>query len=351
MILDFIKLSQVKNQEIILINHSQKINACKIDKQVLDKMPTAKLIDMVLEYPILIDIFSYDSLQTGFEIVSTYCDPLVELKERNDAGTYLLDTYKNEDVSSAFKNINSVTENNNFLKMCVTEILLAQPEINEDFSVSEKLELDKEINKKNQEKGNDERFGLSKNIYYQVELTTSSNFVGSSFSSKIASISTAAATQITYSVSLLPVLTPNGTYIYPLRADNDYTSTEKTALNNQYISAYPNATYISTSTAKYNCHSYAWHSTSPDNISWINDPSPYWSDGSYTYVGTSPTANGQKVYYDRSGTEHSGIVTDYSNKKITSKWGQGPVMLHNEKDCPYYVAAWSVLPVIKYYKR
>lgn len=171
------------------------------------------------------------------------------------------------------------------------------------------------------------------------------------YSSSLASIGTTSVTQIEYYVSSLPVITPNGTYIYPLRAYNDFTLTEKTALNNQYINAYPNATFIFTSTAKYNCHSYAWNYQSPDNISWINDPSPYWSDGSYTYVGTSPTANLQKVYYDRSGTEHSGIVTDYINRRITSKWGQGPLMLHNEKDCPYYIAPWSVLPVIKYYRR
>ncbi len=56
-------------------------------------------------------------------------------------------------------------------------------------------------------------------------------------------------------------------------------------------------------------------------------------------VGTSPTANNQKVLWINAAHVdyyiHSGIVTNYSTTTITSKWGQGPVMIHSASYSPY----------------
>lgn len=82
----------------------------------------------------------------------------------------------------------------------------------------------------------------------------------------------------------------------------------------------------------------------------MNDPSAYMTDGSYTYIGTSPTGNAQKVYYSYSGGEHSGVVTNYSTQQITSKWGEGPLVRHNVYDCPYFYIPLDTDNII-YYKR
>ncbi|MEY4928160.1 MAG: hypothetical protein RI894_2598, partial [Bacteroidota bacterium] len=100
---------------------------------------------------------------------------------------------------------------------------------------------------------------------------------------------------------------------------------------------YPNATFVSTSTTKYNCHSYAWNSTSTSNNYWVNDPSPYWLDGSYTFVATS--TNAQKWYYANGG-DHS--ANTYSGVTFQSKWGKWPVMRHAWNYCPYtYSTMWG----------
>lgn len=110
---------------------------------------------------------------------------------------------------------------------------------------------------------------------------------------------------------------------------------------NNYVSDY----YLKTKklrepTIKYNCHSYAWYSTSTTNKHWMNRPSKYWIDKSYSKYtsssGTIPskvTMNSKVVYWDDSTVIHSAIVT--SSKKFTSKWGMCGLSEHSPKDSPY----------------
>lgn len=299
-----------------LNNHDDKIKACYISEDKLKTMSTDELVILVLNYPLLIDVFAYDTFQDGIEIVSTYCSPMEELLNRSDAGQSLLKTYKEQSVSQVFSNENDNygngnIGNNNFLKQSITEILLAQEEVYDDFSSKESKDLIEEVTKKTNQKEESSDFGITRNLYQTVKKDTTSEIS----SSTVSPIASTMSTTISYNVSSYPVFTPKSSAIYPWIAYNDFTSAEKTAMNNSYCNSYPNAVYSATSTAKYNCHSYAWLSQSTTNGFWINSPNIYWNDGSYQYVGTSPTANGQKVYYDRSGTEHSGVVYNYSTKK------------------------------------
>lgn len=130
-----------------------------------------------------------------------------------------------------------------------------------------------------------------------------------------------------------PVYTPKGTAVATLRCTLDYTSAEKTAINNYYAGTFSSATLVSSSTAKYNCHSYAWYSTSTANNRWINNPLNYYNDGSYKYRGSTGITS-DKVFYVNAGyVEHSAIKT--SSTLFTSKWGQGPVMRHSPSYSPY----------------
>ena len=73
---------------------------------------------------------------------------------------------------------------------------------------------------------------------------------------------------------------------------------------------YYTASVERTATTNYNCHSYAWYSTSSSNTYWMNDPSAYMTDGSYTKRTGNITVNsiGDRIYYSTSGSEHSGKV-------------------------------------------
>ena len=120
-------------------------------------------------------------------------------------------------------------------------------------------------------------------------------------------------------------------------------TTQEIADANSYVSTnYPNATKLREPTLKYNCHSYAWYSTSTSNTHWMNDPSAYYTgtNKSYTLITTGSTntipssvSNGSKVTYTGSSLEHSAIKT--SSTKFTSKWGAAGLYEHTPTYAPY----------------
>ena len=140
-------------------------------------------------------------------------------------------------------------------------------------------------------------------------------------------------------VSSIYVYTPNNTavevYVLP-----EMSSQLIQAINNDATTTYPNATYVSTATQKYNCHSYAWYLSSTSNTYWMEDPSAYMSDGSY--VSASTTYTTKKLFYHPSSAAswHSANMYDVTSSTlgqndVISKWGRGPLMIHKVYYCPY----------------
>lgn len=129
--------------------------------------------------------------------------------------------------------------------------------------------------------------------------------------------------------------TPKGTkvqFIYNLTwADHGLTSTQADNANENFKKAYPNATPLREENPSYNCHSYAWYSTSLSNLYWLNGNYAYMyiSDGSYSRT-YSPSI-GNKVWYG--SADHSAIYAGSSIVK--SKWGSMGLYQHNVSYCPY----------------
>ncbi len=141
------------------------------------------------------------------------------------------------------------------------------------------------------------------------------------------------------------VTTPRGTSVPTYKdltwADHGITSQQASALQATMAATYPNATVLSPQNPSYNCHSYAWYSTSSTNTHWMDSASAYRTDGSYT-SGTGKI--GSKVDYGAGG--HSGIVTYVGggsgpNITVKSKWGIYGVFSHNIIDCPYTTGSYS----------
>lgn len=98
----------------------------------------------------------------------------------------------------------------------------------------------------------------------------------------------------------------------------------------------------------YNCHSYAWYSTSTSNFYWIDFPEEFYQDNcSYEEV-TTPAVGDIICYYAADGTNlHSGIVTavnvassngmcgNSNTVNVISKWGLYGLYEHNGYECPY----------------
>lgn len=135
------------------------------------------------------------------------------------------------------------------------------------------------------------------------------------------------------------ITTPSGTMVTSAYlVTGEFSKTEIDQENTYQDSVYPNASRQRSASGKYNCHSYAWYSTSSSNNIWIAYNDNYTSDPYYSIVAignrlTVPinVAIGSKVNYPSDG--HSAIV--YSSSKLISKWGDYGLYIHAPGYCPY----------------
>ncbi len=299
----------------------EKVAVCRIPDNILVDMTDEQLLQAVLDYPLIYDIFVYDDIETGVRNIEDICDAYAELLQRDTA----LDTL-----------MASVHERKEF-GIPVT----AEEEIENDIVASLVLFQDEFQNKLTMEEMEDVASlscMIDVNDVYEVEEDAS-----------LYPLSTG-------------ITTPNGTKVaYLTRTCIHLSSTYHQTLDADIVSEY-GVTLISTGSCKYNCHSYAWYSQSESNKYWINDPSAYMTDGSYTKVfsGTTSTssinaAKGDIVFYgstsDLSST-HSAILTSSASgspmatRTAKSKWGICGVFSHTITNVPSaydrsIITAWS----------
>jgi len=125
--------------------------------------------------------------------------------------------------------------------------------------------------------------------------------------------------------------TPCGTFV---ANDDPYNGTGVSASeasnyqNNIIPNQYPCATWYRHATTVYNCFAYAFHlsrtNTTDYHVLWINNPSPYTSNGCYS---SDYRRSGSKARYYSGGITHAANVTTYSS--FTSKWGAWPLVGHS----------------------
>ncbi|HCX61717.1 MAG TPA: hypothetical protein DHU59_04680 [Clostridiales bacterium] len=143
--------------------------------------------------------------------------------------------------------------------------------------------------------------------------------------------------------STATVYTPNGSAVSVIIYGEQLTQAEKNELDDYTKTQYPNATFVSSSTTNYNCHSYAWYSSSTSNKYWMPNPSQYMTDGSYKKM-SSPMSSTHMYYSvgDHSAKIYDAISNVISNATVISKWGSGPVMIHKASYSPYSSSGLSV---------
>lgn len=65
------------------------IEACHVDEELMASMTTPALVETVINYPLLINVFAYDHVEKGIEAVSEYFKGIELLAAREDAARYL----------------------------------------------------------------------------------------------------------------------------------------------------------------------------------------------------------------------------------------------------------------------
>lgn len=272
-----------------LTTHQAMIDAVQIPQDILDKMTTDELATAVLDNPMIIDIYAYYTLEDGFnkgyDVLCQELNCVRELSKRSNAMSCL---------TTELNNINS------------TVTLQKSPEISEEL---------------------ESKYLVGNRI---LQCITKEN------SSSIDAIADPQTPKISVLASTTTVSTPKGSsvsvYSNMTWADHGLTANEVTSLSNAYIKAYPNASKIANQSPVYNCHNYAWNTSNPQKY-WMNNPSKYMSDGSYSKTATA--ASGYKVYYPNGGHSATIISNTDDNIYVKSKWGVLPVFKHNVHYSPY----------------
>ncbi len=71
----------------------EMVDACQMPQSVLKTIDTKSLANLCFNYPLIHDINAYNILQSGFESVTEDFNGFIELFQRHDAGTVLLEKY------------------------------------------------------------------------------------------------------------------------------------------------------------------------------------------------------------------------------------------------------------------
>lgn len=159
------------------------------------------------------------------------------------------------------------------------------------------------------------------------------------------------------------VNTTSGKEVTTFYAQSQLSNAQINAFYSNYYgkSGYSDLSYVSEATSYYNCHAYAWYSTSP-GMKWINNNASvngttyygverFINDNHSTLLGSSDSVahiNDIIVYYVDGIVAHSGVVVGTNPLRISSKWGQGCVWIHNKETVPAAYKDDGVVDVLYY---
>lgn len=295
----------------------EKLEVCAIPEEVLSGITTEALLETVIEYPLLINMYAFDSQDEGLDALIEGFNGLRELLNREDAGAVIFDKY------------------------CSLPICMEPSEATwEDVGVQpflERLLIREELRAGKKQEAVEEK--ITEQICKKMQST---EVYGGTVNKDIL-FEIAEDYPKVYSTAYTTVKTPKGTSVRVSVIDTELTQKEIEDLIIGFKKAYPNAKYVSAPTYAYNCHSYAWYSQSTStNKYWMDDATAYMTDGSYLRKDAPQT--GYKVFY--SDDNHSGIVSALDNGiQVTSKWGKSALYKHAIGDCPYLKTN------IKFYQR
>ncbi len=327
--------------------------ACQLDGELLNNMTTVELVDAVVNYPLMVNIYAYDSFEKGIEILVKHFNGLEELVSRNDMidgickyMEHISDREITEDLRMNFgikcdyciflldygrsksMNISNETAER------IIDIYTSIKNMTDDGTVSEgiiKIEYLRDMG---------EAFYLKDNNKIQTQIEESYALIYADVSTAIKKVGSGV------------ISTPKGTKMTLMKYEF-VNPGAVSYIDEQMAKAYPNATRLRSASANYNCHSYAWYSSSAGNKYWMEpeDAMLYISDGSYTMVTSAAgIMTGTKVQYiDMSESPpfiHSAVV--YSRNSINfsflikgigltvnSKWGRAGLYRHSGSYSPY----------------
>ena len=94
------------------MNHAEKVDLCQIPEDILSLMTTEALAETVLSYPLLLDMYVWDSTTTGYKVIAATFNGLAELERRPDGLSTLKElsqqTLRTEDDPFFTRNLETI---------------------------------------------------------------------------------------------------------------------------------------------------------------------------------------------------------------------------------------------------
>lgn len=141
-----------------LNSHDEMVEVSQIPNNIIREISTENLVEACLNYPLYGDMFAYDQLQKGFDVVTAHFNGLQELIKRRDSGKILLYKYIKMDPKALNVNWSIKKQGDYALKFYFIEILIAQNAILSTLQKTERESLLKECIRKAQEKIQNSQF-------------------------------------------------------------------------------------------------------------------------------------------------------------------------------------------------
>lgn len=289
-------LTPSSDQWLEMSSHADRVAACQIPENILTNMSTSALIETIVNYPLLVDVLLFNDAESAYQAISSGFNAIQELETRTDGFTKLT----------------------SFIDTC--------DEIQDDYIRKTALEV------------------IALSAPFTSPVVSSPSYVASpllNYTNAYMLYPDLSSSQSEFE-SILRIATPLTPSGYPITETWYYDRTpEVTPEQISLIEEEVLATYglfpARDPTVKYNCHSYAWHDQSADNLYWINYPDDYLEDPRVSQV-SSPQVNDRIVYQKSSSGryQHSGIISIANDSvvMVRSKWGAWGLYNHTILNCP-----------------
>lgn len=134
----------------------------QLPEDVMENMSTAVLLDAVLDYPFFSDVYAFNDLQVGVDILYQSFNGIRELSEREDLVQVILEKYADEPVLTE----NSLEGDTDVLRLSNLEILVSQDFVIEKMDEEDIGLLSRLSEEKNNLKSSSDVYGaLTENVF------------------------------------------------------------------------------------------------------------------------------------------------------------------------------------------
>jgi hypothetical protein len=109
--------------------HSEMLKVIQLPTNLLNSISTSSLVQTCLNYPLFSDMWAYDNIKEGFEQLQKDFNGFDELINRKDALEELLKYYKKIEPNVINEKSSLLDKGKYTARFCKVEIILAQPEL------------------------------------------------------------------------------------------------------------------------------------------------------------------------------------------------------------------------------